>query len=99
MRTNVKSQQPMAEGISDEYLETQVKEEIQINLEEVKNGFVAGGNNLFDFIQNYDFGRAVTFDECVTIYCQMISQYDILFNITDNCGTKQDVEFTMVYPK
>lgn len=99
MRSNVKSHQPMAEGISDEYLETQIKEEVQINLEEVKNGFVAGGNNLFDFIQNYDFGREVSFDECITIYCQMISQYDILFNITDACGIKQDVEFTMVYPK
>jgi hypothetical protein len=32
---------PVAEKISSEYLETQVEEEVQINLEEVKNGFVA----------------------------------------------------------
>lgn len=99
MRGNVKSHQPMAEGISNEYLETQVREEVQINLDELKNGFMAGGNNLFDFILNYDFGREVSFDECVTIYCQMISQYDVLFDITDTSNTKQDVEFTIVYPK
>lgn len=40
----------VAEKISSEYLETQTEEEIQINLEEVKNGFVASGYNLFDFI-------------------------------------------------
>lgn len=99
MRSNVKTNQPMAEGISDEYLEILVQEEVQINLDEVKNGFLAGSNNLFDFIQNYDFGREVGFDECVTIYCQMISQYDTLFQITEAYNNKQDVEFAMVYPK
>ncbi len=99
VKTNVKTTQPLAGNISDEYLETQIQEEIQINLDEVKNGFLAGGNNLFDFICNYDFGRDVSFDECVTIYCQMISQFDTLFTITDSYSQKQDVEFTMVYPK
>ncbi len=99
MRTTVKAIQSLADNISEEYLETQVQEEIQINLDEVKNGFLAGGNNLFDFICNYDFGKEVSFDECVTIYCQMISQYDTLFKITEACNTREDVEFAMVYPK
>jgi len=99
MRTNVKVSLPMAGSISDEYLETQVEEEIQINLDEVRNSFLAGSNNLFDFICNYDFGREVSFDECVTIYCQMISQFDTQFTITDTSSSKEDVEYAMVYPK
>lgn len=99
LRSNVKTTMPLLGSISDEYLETQIQEEIQINLEEVKNGFLAGGNNLFDFICSYDFGREVPFDECVTIYCQMISQFDSLFKITDSYSSKEDVEFAMVYPK
>lgn len=99
MRSNVKTNQPLAEDISDEYLETLVQEEIQINLDEVKNGFLAAGNNLFDFILNYDFGREVSFDECVTIYCQMISQYDTLFQITNDYSYRHDVEYAMVFPK
>ena len=99
MRTNVKSVLPLIGGISDEYLETLVQEEIQINLDEVKNSFLAGGNNLFDFICNYDFGKEVSFDECVTIYCQMISQFDTLFKISETYSNRQDVEFAMVYPK
>jgi hypothetical protein len=99
VRTSVKSTQPLAANLSDEYLETQVQEEIQINLDEVKNGFLAGSNNLFDFVCSYDFGKDVSFDERVTIYCQMISQFDTLFRITDAYNNKQDVEFAMVYPK
>jgi hypothetical protein len=99
IRSNVKTTMPLLGSIGEEYLETQIQEEIQINLEEVKNGFLAGSNNLFDFICSYDFGREVTFDECVTIYCQMISQYDVLFRITDAYSQKEDVEFAMVYPK
>lgn len=99
MRSNVKSNQPLAEGISDEYLETQVQEEVQINLDEVKNGFLASGYDLFDFICNYDYGREVSFDECVTIYCQMVSQYDTLFKITESYNNRQDVEYAMIFPK
>lgn len=99
IKTNVRSNMPLMGSIDGEYLETRIEEEVQINLDEVKNSFVAGGNNLFDFICNYDFGREVSFDECVTIYCQMISQFDTLFKITDVYSQKHDVEFAMIYPK
>lgn len=94
-----KLKEPVAEKISDEYLETQILEEVQINLEEVKNGFVAGSNNLFDFVLNYNFSKAVSFDERVTIYCQMVSLYDSVFEITEQVEEKNKVEFTMIYPK
>lgn len=99
MKSTVKSSMPMAAAITDDYLETQVQEEIQINLEEVKNGFLAGSNNLFDFICNYDFGREVSFDESITIFCQMISQFDLQFRITESYNSRNNVEFAMVYPK
>lgn len=99
IKTSVKTTQPLAGSISDEYLETRIEEEIQINLDEVKNSFLAGSANLFDFICGYDFGKEVSFDECITIYCQMLSQFDTLFTITDVYNTRDDVEFAMVYPK
>lgn len=90
---------PVAEKISSEYLETQIEEEIQINLEEVKNGFVASSYNLFDFVLNYDFAKEVSFDERVTIYCQLISQYENIFEVTEKFEEKMEIEFAMVYPK
>lgn len=98
-KSGIKLSQPVADKISDEYLETKIEEEIQINLEEVKNGFVAGSYNLFDFVMNYKFGKKVTFDERVTIYCQMVSQYETVFEITEQYLEKEEIEFAMIYPK
>lgn len=98
-KMGAKLKQPIAEKISDEYLETQILEEVHINLEEVKNGFVAGSNNLFDFVMNFDFSKKVSFDERVTIYCQMVSLYDAIFEITEQVNEKNEVEFAMIYPK
>jgi hypothetical protein len=98
-KSGVKLTQPVADKISDEYLETQIEEEILINLEEVKNGFVAGSHNLFDFVMNYNFSKTVSFDERVTIYCQMVSQYENVFEITVQYAEKEEIEFAMIYPK
>ena len=90
---------PVAEKISGEFLETQTEEEILINLEEVKNSFVASGYHLFDFVMNYNFVKNVSFDERVTIYCQLISQYENVFEITDQFEANEEIEYAMVYPK
>jgi len=99
VNAGVSLQRPIAEKISSEYLDTQPEEEIQINLEEVKNGFVASGYDLFDFVMSYDFAKDVSFDERVTVYCQLVSQFETILNITDKCESKEDIEFAMVYPK
>lgn len=99
VNSGINLKRPVAEKISSEYLETQIEEEIQINLEEVKNGFVASGNNLFDFILNFNFAREVSFEDKVTIYCQLISQYENIFEVTEQYEEKMEIEFAMVYPK
>ena len=99
VKAGVKLRQPVADKISSEYLQTQIEEEIQINLEEVKNGFMASGYALFDFVVNYNFAKEVSFDEKITIYCQLISQYENIFEITDKFQEKEKIEFAVVYPK
>lgn len=89
----------LAGNISDEYLQTSVEEEIQINLEEVRNSFLASGNNLFDFVQGYSFEKELSFDEKVTVYCQLISLYENAFDISENFDTQNEIEYAMVYPK
>ena len=90
---------PIAENISDEYLETQIEEEIQINLEEVKNGFIASGKHLFEFVMGYDFAKEIPFDERVTIYCQLASQYEAVFNVTEKFNAQREIEYAVVYPR
>ncbi len=92
--------QPLiAESISDEYLENSVKEEVMINLEEVRNHFVVTSDNLFNFIMNYDFFKEVDFNYRVTIFCQMASQFEIELKFSEEYAIHNNVEYALVYPK
>lgn len=99
IKTKAEIKIPIAENISPDQLNTHIQEEVMINLEEVKNNFMASGNNLFNFLINYDFLKVVSFAERVTLYCQLISQYENMLEITSNYETFQDIEYTLVYPK
>jgi hypothetical protein len=90
--------QSLADTNLQNYLEADAELVSQVNLEEVKNSFLAGSNNLFDFLQSYDFGMDVSFEECLTIYCQLISQYDAYFRLTDTYQTKNETEYLLIYP-
>ena len=70
-----------------------------INLEEVRNHFVATSDNLFNFILNYDFLKEVDFNERVTIFCQIISQYEEELQIQDNYQITNGIEYAMVFSK
>lgn len=97
IKTN--SHQKIADIISEEYLNVHAEEMVFINLEEIKNRFVASGNHLFDFMMNYHFHHEVNFDERVTLYCQLISQYENELAISEIYNVHKNIEYAMVYPK
>jgi hypothetical protein len=90
---------PVAESIAGDYLKTETEDEIYINLDELKNGFVASGNHLYNFVMGYRYPRPVNFDEKITIFCQMVGMYENEFNVSDNYYQDGDVEYALVYPK
>ncbi|WP_366182687.1 hypothetical protein [Flavobacterium ovatum] len=97
---NRKQNKPaLADRISDEYLENSIESEVMINLEEIRNKFVATSDNLFNFILHYDFQKEVDFDERVTIFCQIISQYEQELVIEDGFQKTNDIEYAIVYSK
>ncbi|SFV88541.1 FIG00897884: hypothetical protein [hydrothermal vent metagenome] len=89
----------IADSISDEYLENSVEEEVMIDLEEVRNSFINTSNHLYNFIANYDFSKKVDFNERVTIFCQMASQFESEFKFEDEFQIDNNVEYTLIYPK
>jgi hypothetical protein len=89
----------LADSISEEYLESNIENEIMINLEEIRNKFVATSDNLFNFILHYDFMKEVNFDERVTIFCQIISQYEQELVIEDDFQKANDIEYAIVYSR
>lgn len=99
VRKNGGKVKKIAENIAGDYLLTQTTEEIFINLEEVKNSFMASGSDLFTFVMSYRFPKEVDVDERITFYCQIISQYYDDCSITDTYASAYGVEYTLVYPK
>jgi hypothetical protein len=98
-KTSIKAKVSLAGRIEDAYFEVQSESSNLVNLEEVKNSFVVSGNNLFDFVMDYRFGRELSFDEKVTVYCRVISLYDHEINISSDFGNQQSVEYALVYPQ
>lgn len=99
IKTRANNKVPVAQNIAADELDTKIQEENLINLEEVKNNFMASGNDLFSFLMQYDFYKEVSFAERVTLYCQLVSQYEELLDITSSYESYRDIEFTLVYPK
>jgi hypothetical protein len=98
IKSGVKPLLHVAESISNDYLQTDTEKEIHINLEEVRNNFMASGNNLFDFILNYKFPRDVLFEERITVFCQMISIFDNNFEVSEDYNEYNEIEYVMVFP-
>jgi hypothetical protein len=90
---------PIADKISEEQLLVETEDEIFINLEEIKQGFIASGHHLYNFIMNYRYPREVSFDEKITIFCQMVGMYESEFEVMDDYRTDNEVEYALVRPK
>lgn len=89
----------IAGGISDEYLENTIEKEIMIDLEKIKNEFIPTSDNLFNFILNYNFLKDVGFNERVTIFCQVISQYEQELIIKDEYQITNSIEYAIVHSR
>jgi hypothetical protein len=87
-----------AEDLSVDDLMPQTEKEIHINLREVKKNFMESGMHLFDYVSEYQYPRDVSFEEKVTIYCQMISIFEDEFEVTENFNRQNDIEYAIVYP-
>lgn len=90
---------PLAPALDLELLSEAVQTAVQINLDEVRSGFVASGSDLFSFVTRYPFEQEIPFDDKVTIFCQLISLYENEFLITEQFEAIQEVEYALVYPK
>lgn len=90
---------PVADKISEADLNEDTEEEFVIDFDQLKNNFLASGNHLFNFILNYSYPRELSFEEKVTLFCQIVSLYENELNITEAFQIKDNIEYALVYPK
>ncbi len=91
--------QMVAESIASKDLLPQTEEEIYIDLEEMKRGFDATSRHLHNYIMQYKYPRTVSYEEKITIFCQMVSMYEQELTIKDSFQTDEKVEYAMVLAK
>lgn len=89
---------PVADAIAEDHLNTESEVEIYINLEELKRGFLASSYHLFDFVMQYRYPREVSFEEKITIYCQLVGMYENELNVTESFGQSGLLEYAIVKP-
>lgn len=89
----------VAESIASKDLLPQTEEEIFIDLEEIKRGFAASGHHLHNFIMQYKYPRPVSYEEKITIFCQMVSMYEQELNIGEVFQADEKVEYAVVTGK
>lgn len=89
----------VAESIASDDLLPQTEEEVYIDLEEIRNGFTASGRHLYNYIMQYNYPREVSYEEKITIFCQMVSMYEQDFVIKESYQDDGTVEYAVVLPR
>jgi len=98
-KQNKKPVTQIAESIASKDLLPQTEEEIFIDLEEIKRGFMASGHHLHSYVMQYQYSRAVSYEEKITIFCQMVSMYENELKIKEAFQQDEHVEYAMVTNK
>ncbi|MGL4779667.1 MAG: hypothetical protein ACRCXN_02380 [Bacteroidales bacterium] len=88
----------IAESIAPDYLDIQTEEETSIDLYQLKEKFKQTDSDLFSLLISEMEDNTMSFDECVTLYCQLISNFDQEMQITNSFAFNNDVEYAIVYP-
>ncbi|MEN9569315.1 MAG: hypothetical protein RL172_546 [Bacteroidota bacterium] len=99
LKQGKKTTMQVAEVLASKDLLPQTEDEVFIDLEELKRGFAASGRHLHNFIMEYNYPRPVSYEEKITIFCQMVSVYEQELTIKDTYQKDDMVEYAMVVNK
>jgi len=85
--------------IRNEFLNGKDKNHYVVDSNKLKENFLSRGGDLFDFINNYKFEKELSFEEKVTLFCKLASQYRDDFSISDNYTKIENIEYALITPK
>ena len=89
----------LAEALTEDELAEQQQISKMVDVGEVKNAFMASGDNLFHFVMNYSGYRMEIDEEAkLVLFCQIASQYLDELSITDEFCQYGALEYPLIYP-
>ena len=90
----------MAEPLTEDELKEQQHVLPMVDIDEVKNAFMASGDNLFHFVMNYSsYHKPMTHEEKLVLFCQLTAQYLDELAISDDYRLYEGIEYPLIYPK
>jgi hypothetical protein len=85
--------------IRNEFLNGKDKNHYVVDTNKLKENFLSRGGDLFDFINSYNFEKELSFEEKVTLFCKLASQFRDDFSISDNYSKTENIEYALITPK
>lgn len=85
--------------IRNEFLDVKDKNHYVVDTNKLKESFLSRGGDLFDFINNYNFEKELSFEEKVTLFCKLASQFRDDFSISDTYSKIENIEYALITPK
>ena len=89
----------LAEPLTEDELTEQQQILQMVDVGEVKNAFMASGDNLFHFVMNYSGYRIKMDDEAkLVLFCQIATQYLDELQVGDEYRQQGEIEYPIIYP-
>ena len=85
--------------IRNDFLNVKDKNHYVVDMNKLKQSFLSRGGDLFDFINNYNFEKELSFGEKVTLFCKLASQFRDDFSISDTYTKIENIEYALITPK
>jgi len=92
-------EEKMAGAIDHDFVQNREKTQYVIDLEKLKDGFLARGGDLFEFICSYKFEQELSFDDKVTLFCKVASQFRSDFVISSESKKIRNIEYALISPR
>lgn len=89
----------LAEPLTTDELTEQQQMLPMVDIGEVKNAFMASGDNLFHFVMNYSGYRIPMNDEAkLVLFCQIATQYLDELHVNEEYRQYGGIEYPIIYP-
>lgn len=90
----------LADPLTLEELQEQQQILQTVDIREVKNAFMASGDNLFHFIMNYSgYRKSMDIEDKLVLFCQIAAQYFDELTVSDECRQYEGFEYPIIFPK
>jgi len=85
--------------IRDEFLDGKEKTHYVIDTKKLKESYLSRGGDLFEFINSNSFDKELSFEQKVTLFCKLASQFRDDFSITEKYLQFENIEYALITPK